>query len=195
MTSPAVSPTALRCFRRGADRIRWKRSPEDRCRMVTIQDPGRVVAGSTGGADRGQRLTLPPSRCLAGLTRSAGCAVGCAACAERREAGCSSNRWRPGVPRRLLVACLSTRRRWGSAPPTTAPQVGLLRPGLAVRPLTRNVTAGEQMLIRIGGLVRLGLAWRRHRRARRAADPLLSPDPERAWARATLAYYNRVGDP
>jgi hypothetical protein len=51
------------------------------------------------------------------------------------------------------------------------------------------------MLTRIGGLVRLVLAWRRQRRARRAADPLLSSDPERVWARATLAYYNRVGDP
>jgi hypothetical protein len=50
------------------------------------------------------------------------------------------------------------------------------------------------MLTRIGGLVRLVLAWRQ-RRARHAADPLLSPDAERAWARATLAYYNRVGDP
>jgi hypothetical protein len=56
------------------------------------------------------------------------------------------------------------------------------------------MTAGEQMLTRIGGLVRLVLAWRQ-RRARHAADPLLSPDAERAWAHATLAYYNRVGDP
>ncbi len=51
------------------------------------------------------------------------------------------------------------------------------------------------MLTRIGGLVRLVLAWRQHRRARQAADPLLLPDPERAWACATLAYYNRVGVP
>ena len=49
--------------------------------------------------------------------------------------------------------------------------------------------------MRIGGLVRVVLAWRRQRRARQAADPLLSPDAERARARATLAYYNRVGDP
>jgi len=33
------------------------------------------------------------------------------------------------------------------------------------------------MLTRIGGLVRLVLAWRQHRRARQAADPLLLPDP------------------
>jgi hypothetical protein len=64
-----------------------------------------------------------------------------------------------------------------------------------VRPLTRNIQSGEQMLTRIGGLVGLVMAWRRHRRARQAADPLLSPDPERAPARATLAYYNQVGDP
>ena len=37
-------------------------------------------------------------------------------------------------------------------------------------------------------------ALRAHR-ARQAADPLLMPDPERAPARATLAYYNQVGDP
>jgi len=46
----------------------------------------------------------------------------------------------------------------------------------------------------VGGLVRLVLAWR-HRRARQAADLLLLPEPERVWARAILAYYNRVGDP
>ena len=40
----------------------------------------------------------------------------------------------------------------------------------------------------------LRIAWR-HRRARQAADPLLLPEPERVWARATLAYYNQVGDP
>jgi hypothetical protein len=47
----------------------------------------------------------------------------------------------------------------------------------AVRPFTRNIQSGEQMLTRIGGLVGLVMAWRRHRRARQAADPLLSPDP------------------
>jgi hypothetical protein len=46
------------------------------------------------------------------------------------------------------------------------------------------------------GLSRLVMAWRRRRRrGPRLADPLLSPDPERASARATLAYYNQVGDP
>jgi hypothetical protein len=49
------------------------------------------------------------------------------------------------------------------------------------------------MLTRIDELVRLIMAWRRH--ARQAADPLLTPDPERAPARAILAYYNQVGDP
>jgi hypothetical protein len=43
--------------------------------------------------------------------------------------------------------------------------------------------------------VRLVMAWRRRRRGRRAADLLLTPDPERAPARASLAYYNQVGDP
>jgi hypothetical protein len=51
------------------------------------------------------------------------------------------------------------------------------------------------MLTRIGELVRLVMAWRQRRRARQAADPLLTPDPERAPARASLAYYNQVGDP
>jgi hypothetical protein len=51
------------------------------------------------------------------------------------------------------------------------------------------------MLTRIGGLVRFVMAWRQGRRARQAADPLLMPDPERAPARAILAYYNQVGDP
>jgi hypothetical protein len=55
--------------------------------------------------------------------------------------------------------------------------------------------AGKQMPTRIGELVRLVMAWRRRRRARHAADSLLTPDPERAPARATLAYYNQVGDP
>jgi uncharacterized protein (DUF1330 family) len=59
---------------------------------------------------------------------------------------------------------------------------------------TRAGTGGDQMFSRIGGLVRLVLAWR-HRRARQAADPLLVPEPARVRARATLAYYNRVGDP
>ena len=51
------------------------------------------------------------------------------------------------------------------------------------------------MLTRIRELVRRIMAWRQGRRARQAADPLLTPDPERAPARATLAYYNQVGDP
>jgi hypothetical protein len=55
--------------------------------------------------------------------------------------------------------------------------------------------AGEQMLTRIGDLVRLVMAWRQRRRARQAADPLLTPDLERARACATLAYYIQVGDP
>ena len=51
------------------------------------------------------------------------------------------------------------------------------------------------MLTRIGALVRRIIAWRHGRRARQAADPLLTPDPERAPARAILAYYHQVGDP
>ena len=51
------------------------------------------------------------------------------------------------------------------------------------------------MLTQIGELVRRVMAWRQGRRARQAADTLLMPDPERAPARAILAYYNRVGDP
>jgi hypothetical protein len=51
------------------------------------------------------------------------------------------------------------------------------------------------MLTRTGELVGLVMAWRQRRRARQAADPLLTPEPERAPARATLAYYNQIGDP
>ena len=51
------------------------------------------------------------------------------------------------------------------------------------------------MLVGIRELVRLVLASQQRRRARQAADPLLTPDPERAPARAILAYYNQVGDP
>jgi hypothetical protein len=51
------------------------------------------------------------------------------------------------------------------------------------------------MLTRIGELVRHVMAWRRRRRGGQVADLLLTPDPERAPARATLAYYNQVGDP
>jgi uncharacterized protein (DUF1330 family) len=58
----------------------------------------------------------------------------------------------------------------------------------------RGGTRGDQMRSRIGGLVRLVLAWRQ-RRARQAADLLLLPEPEREGARATLAYHNKVGDP
>jgi hypothetical protein len=54
---------------------------------------------------------------------------------------------------------------------------------------------GEQMLTRIGELMRLVMAWRQRRRARQAADSFLTPDLERAPARARLAYYNQVGDP
>jgi uncharacterized protein (DUF1330 family) len=59
---------------------------------------------------------------------------------------------------------------------------------------TRGGTNGDQRFFRIGGLVRLVLAWRQHR-ARHAADLLLSPEPAREGPRATLAYYNQVGDP
>ncbi len=61
--------------------------------------------------------------------------------------------------------------------------------------LAPYIPAWEQMLTRIGELVRLVLAWRQGRRARQAADPLLTPDTERTPARAILAYYNQVGDP
>jgi hypothetical protein len=50
------------------------------------------------------------------------------------------------------------------------------------------------MLTRIRALMRCLPAWR-PRRARKRADPLLAPDSERARARATAEYYNRVGDP
>ena len=46
----------------------------------------------------------------------------------------------------------------------------------------------------LSGLLRLVMAWPR-RRGPQVADPLLLPDSERASVRATLAYYNQVGDP
>ena len=50
------------------------------------------------------------------------------------------------------------------------------------------------MLAWLRALARRVPAWRRHR-ARHRADPLLASDSERARARATADYYNRVGDP
>jgi hypothetical protein len=49
------------------------------------------------------------------------------------------------------------------------------------------------MLTWLRALVRGIRAGRR--RARPGADPLLASDAERARARATAGYYNRVGDP
>ena len=51
------------------------------------------------------------------------------------------------------------------------------------------------MRTRFGKLVGPVIAWRQRRRTRQVVDLLLSPDSERAPARATLAYYNQVGDP
>jgi hypothetical protein len=50
------------------------------------------------------------------------------------------------------------------------------------------------MLTRFRALLRRVRAsqWRR---AQLSGDPLLPPDAERARARATLDYYNHVGDP
>jgi uncharacterized protein (DUF1330 family) len=68
-------------------------------------------------------------------------------------------------------------------------------PASTVSASTRGGTSGKQLRARIGAnVLRVALAWR-HRRAREAADLLLLPEPERVWARDTLAYYNRVGDP
>jgi hypothetical protein len=75
------------------------------------------------------------------------------------------------------------------------PQVALLRQIRGETLAPYHASRGEQMLTRIGELVHLAMAWRQRRRARQAADPLLMPDPERAPARAILAYYNQVGDP
>jgi hypothetical protein len=75
------------------------------------------------------------------------------------------------------------------------PQVALLRQTRSENLIPATCQPGEQMLTRIGELVRRVMAWRRRRRGRQAADLLLTPDPERAPARATLACYNQVGDP
>jgi hypothetical protein len=53
---------------------------------------------------------------------------------------------------------------------------------------------GGEMLTRFCALLRRIRASQR-RRAQLSGDPLLPPDAERARARATLDYYNRVGDP
>lgn len=50
------------------------------------------------------------------------------------------------------------------------------------------------MLTQIRALVRRVRASQR-RRAQRRGDPLLSSDAERARARTTVDYYNRIGDP
>jgi hypothetical protein len=50
------------------------------------------------------------------------------------------------------------------------------------------------MLAWLRTLTRRVPAWRR-RRAQHRADPLLASDSQRARARATADYYNRVGDP
>ena len=76
-----------------------------------------------------------------------------------------------------------------------APPVVLPGQGSQWDPQPLTCQPGEQMLTRIGELIGLVRAWRRRRRGRQAADPLLSLDSERAPARATLAYYNQVGDP
>jgi len=65
---------------------------------------------------------------------------------------------------------------------------------------TQHVVAGARQQGPAGtgvlsGLLRLVMAWRRRRLGPQMADPLLPPDLERAPARATLAYYNQVGDP
>jgi hypothetical protein len=51
------------------------------------------------------------------------------------------------------------------------------------------------MLAWLRALTRRVPAWRRRRRASHRADPLLASDSQRAPARATADYYNRVGDP
>jgi hypothetical protein len=61
---------------------------------------------------------------------------------------------------------------------TTAGAFAYLEPQVALLGQTRSETLAPQ-----------------RRRARHAADSLLMPDSERAPARATLAYYNQVGDP
>ena len=76
-----------------------------------------------------------------------------------------------------------------------APPVVLPGQGSQWDPQPLTCQPGEQMLTRIGELVRLVMAWRQGRRAGQVADPLLTSDPERAPARAILAYYNQVGDP
>jgi hypothetical protein len=80
-----------------------------------------------------------------------------------------------------------------ATPPNTPDSPGTL-------PFTGSHTP---LLLAIGGglvvagagllLVRRMPTWQR--RTRQGADPLLTADAERARARATAAYYNRVGDP
>jgi hypothetical protein len=60
--------------------------------------------------------------------------------------------------------------------------------------LKRTCSTWGEMLTQFRALLRRVRAWQR-RRAQLRGDPLLPPDAERAGARATLDYYNRVGDP
>jgi hypothetical protein len=114
--------------------------------------------------------------------------------ARRRPFRAWSVRWRPalvdGVGQDFTTAGYAHRIRAAIAGATGNGS----DPASTASANTRGGTSGK-LLARIAAKVpRLVLAWR-HRRARQAADLLLLPEPERVWARATLAYYNRVGDP
>jgi hypothetical protein len=73
------------------------------------------------------------------------------------------------------------------------PRVALLATA-ADETLEAHRTDWGEMLTRFRALLRRVRAsqWRR---AQLSGDPLLPPDAERARARATLDYYNHVGDP
>jgi hypothetical protein len=73
------------------------------------------------------------------------------------------------------------------------PQVALLT-AAADATLEAHMTVWGEMLTRLRALLGRIRASQR-RRAQLSGDPLLPPDAERAAARATLDYYNRVGDP
>jgi hypothetical protein len=77
--------------------------------------------------------------------------------------------------------------------PMAPPRVTLLA-AAGDATLEGHRTHWGEMLTRFRTLLRRVRASQR-RRAQLSGDPLLPPDAERARARATLDYYNRVGDP
>ena len=92
-----------------------------------------------------------------------------------------------------MIAARSSPNRIGLAGPPWRRLIALLA-AAGDETLEAHITDWGEMLTRFRALLRRIRASQR-RRAQLSGDPLLPPDGERARARATLDYYNRVGDP